>query len=255
LRRKVGEIVHFVFRPPAGPAASLLDLPWPVPLAHWSDDRLAHPYRAPGRRTVRFVSDGGRLYALKELPEPDARAEYVALSRLGAARLPAVLAEGVAVHRGPGLDAILVTRYQPGGVPLRALLSLGGPGQPGRFGARPIPPGELLDSLATLLARLHTAGIDWPGCGLSSALAQRTPRGLVSCVLTAGRGLARHCGGLGAEARREAVRRAMNVAGVELLDLEHRGQLRAGIDPVALASEFPRRYERAAEPRSLVKTR
>jgi hypothetical protein len=223
--------VRFLFRPPAGPAAALLDLPWTVPLADWSDDRIAVPYRSLGRRVVRFVSDGETLYVLKELPESAARGEYLALTQLADAGLPAVRPQGVVVqrgsHTGAELDAILVTRYADGTVPVRALLSAGAPVV--------MPPAALVDALAVLLVRLHARGFAWPECSPSAALVHRSGVALVLAAGTVRRGLTE-------SARLAGVRQAHNLTGVELLDVENRGVLRAGIDPIELAGELPRRY-------------
>ena len=223
--------MRFLFRPPAGPAAALLDLPWTVPLADWSDDRIAVPYASSCRRGARFVSDGETLYALKELPEAAARGEYLALTQLADAGLPAVRPQGVVVQRGrhtrTELDAILVTRYADGTAPVRALLSTDAPVR--------MPPAALVDALAALLVRLHVRGFAWPRCSPSAALAHRSGVALVLAAGTVRRGLTE-------QARLAGVRQAHNLTGVELLDLENRGLLRAGVDPIELAAELPRRY-------------
>ena len=57
--------MHFVFSPPAQAAAGLLDLPWSRPLEEWSDDRLTEiPQRGLSRHVVRFVAEGGEVFAL-----------------------------------------------------------------------------------------------------------------------------------------------------------------------------------------------
>jgi hypothetical protein len=146
-------------------------------------------------------------------------------------------------HTGAVLDAILVTRYLDGAVPLRALLSSDGPTQPGSARAvrrdPPVSPVDLLDALAALLVRLHRAGFSWDG-SLSSALAHRSGGALAALVLASGS--LRHRGPLTGAERLAGVRQALNGSGVELLDLENRGLLRPGIDPIALAGELPLRY-------------
>ncbi len=67
--------------------ASLLDLPWELPLARWSDP--AQEFRdlpvGPSRHLVRFLVHDGIVYALKELPaaggDPRVRASF-AISRM-----------------------------------------------------------------------------------------------------------------------------------------------------------------------------
>ena len=63
------------------------------------------------RHIVRFVADGGELYALKAINENLARREYRLLRELAELNVPAVHVVGIVVDRGPDLDAILVTRF------------------------------------------------------------------------------------------------------------------------------------------------
>jgi aminoglycoside phosphotransferase (APT) family kinase protein len=116
--------VRFVFAPPARDGAGLLTLPWSTPLEEWTDPRLVEP-RQPGlhRHVVRFVSEGGAVWVVKELPEHLARREYRLLRRLADLGIPAVTVLGVAVDRGPGIDAALVTRYLEYSTTYRALFS------------------------------------------------------------------------------------------------------------------------------------
>ena len=60
--------MRFVFTPPADHAAGLLTLPWREPLEEWRDERLVEiRQRGISRHVVRFVDEGGVVYALKEL--------------------------------------------------------------------------------------------------------------------------------------------------------------------------------------------
>ncbi len=60
--------MRFVFSPPADEAAGLLTLPFGVPLEQWEDERLVEiRQRGLSRHVVRFVAEGGELYALKAL--------------------------------------------------------------------------------------------------------------------------------------------------------------------------------------------
>ena len=69
--------MRFVFSPPADTAAGLLTLPWRRPLEDWEDERLIEiPQRGISRHVVRFVAEGGEVFALKEIPERLARREY-----------------------------------------------------------------------------------------------------------------------------------------------------------------------------------
>ena len=116
--------MRFIFTPPAPDSAGLLTLPWTTPLEEWDDPRLVTP-RGAGlhRHVVRFVSEGGALWVVKELPEHFARREYRLLRRLADLGIPAVEVLGVAIQRGPDMDAALVTRYLDFSTTYRALFS------------------------------------------------------------------------------------------------------------------------------------
>ena len=153
--------MRFVFAPPARDGAGLLSLPWPTPLEAWADPRLVEPrFEGLHRHVVRYVSEGGTMWVVKELPEHLARREYRLLRRLAEIGIPAVTL-GVVVDRGPDFDAALVTRYLDYSTTYRALFS-----QP-----RAMHPSTLLmDALVELLVRLHLAGFYWGDCSLSNAL-------------------------------------------------------------------------------------
>ena len=105
-------LVRFIFSPPADEAAGLLTLPFGEPLEEWQDERLVEiRQRGISRHVVRFVADGGELYALKSMSERLARREYRLLRALAALNIPAVEVVGVAIDRGSDEDAILVTRF------------------------------------------------------------------------------------------------------------------------------------------------
>src|SRR5579875_922491 len=102
--------MRFLFSPPANQATGLLSLPWTEPLENWHDERLVDVrQRGLHRHVVRFVSEGGRVYVVKELPEPLARREYTLLRQLASKGIPVVDVLGVAIDRPGDLDAILVT--------------------------------------------------------------------------------------------------------------------------------------------------
>jgi aminoglycoside phosphotransferase (APT) family kinase protein len=138
--------MRFVFSPPADEAAGLLTLPFGVPLEQWEDERLVEiRQRGLSRHVVRFVAEGGELYALKALSERLARREYRLLRALAELNVPAVEVVGIVVDRGPDLDAILVTRFLEYSTTYRALFSRPRVGQ---------PTDRLLDALVDLLGRL-----------------------------------------------------------------------------------------------------
>src|SRR5215469_14505386 len=104
--------MRFVFNPPALEAAGLLTLPWEFPLEDWRDERLVEiRQRGLSRHVVRFVTDGGELFALKSISEDLARREYRMLRALADLAIPAVEVIGIVIDRGPDSDAVLVTRF------------------------------------------------------------------------------------------------------------------------------------------------
>jgi hypothetical protein len=225
-----------VFSPPADAAAGLLDLPWSLPLTEWTDERLVEvPQRGISRHVVRFVSEDGRLYALKEISEPLARREYGNLRKLRELQIPAVEVLGFVVDRGENegteLDAILVTEYLDFSTSYRALLASPRSGH---------PTDRLLDAMVELLVRLHLAGFYWGDCSLSNTLFRRDAGSFEAYLVdtetsewhpTLSTGL-----------RHDDVSRASERVGGELLDLQAGGMLPAGIDPVEMSEEVEDRY-------------
>ena len=67
-----------------------LDFPWERPLVEWSDPRMVDFTAGVSRHVVRFVTEGGRAYALKETTLALARREYGLLRDLAEEDLPAV---------------------------------------------------------------------------------------------------------------------------------------------------------------------
>src|SRR5690349_10505275 len=123
--------MRFVFAPPADQTAGLLSLPWRQPLEEWEDERVVEiRQRGISRHVVRFVADGGRVYALKEIDERLARREYHLLRRLRDLEIPAVEVLGVVVDRPDDLDAMLVTSFLDHSISYRALFANPRGGQP-----------------------------------------------------------------------------------------------------------------------------
>ncbi|MFC9976757.1 DUF4032 domain-containing protein [Spirillospora sp. NPDC127200] len=225
--------MHFVFSPPAEAAAGLLDLPWREPLADWREDRIVEiRQRGLSRHVVRFVAEGGAVYALKELSDRLARREYRLLRRLRELGLPAVEAVGAVVERGPGTDAILVTRFLEHSISYRALFASPRGGQ---------PTDRLLDALVELLVRLHLAGFMWGDCSLSNVLF-RMDAGAFAAYLVDAETAELHPS-LSEGQRRYDVDLARERIAGELFDLAAAGTLPAGVDPVAVADDTVRRYE------------
>ena len=147
--------------------ASLLDLPWELPLADWDDPR--HRFRdlpvGPSRHLVRFLVHQGLVYALKELPAPVAGREFDVLRHLEEEKLPSVRAVGLAERPERG-DAVLVTEYLAHSLQYRRLL----------MRLRAITPTyreRLLDAMALLLVDLHRGGVYWGDCSLANTLFRR----------------------------------------------------------------------------------
>jgi len=226
--------LRFVFTPPAGEAAGLLTLPFDEPLEDWADDRLVEvSQRGISRHVVRFVAEGGELYALKSISERLARREYVLLRALAEQNIPAVKVVGIAVDRGPDADAILVTRFLEYGRTYRAVFSSPRGGQ---------PTDRLLDALAELLVRLHLSGFFWGDCSLSNALF-RYDAGTLEAYLVDAETSEQHPS-LTAGQRSFDIELAMERVYGELLDLEAGELLPPDVDPLETSEELGRRYER-----------
>ena len=224
--------MRFVFSPPTEDAAGLLTLPWEMPLADWTDDRLVEiRMRGISRHVVRFVEDGGELYALKALDERLARREYRMLRDLADAGVPAVKATGIVADRGKDADAILVTRFLDYSTTYRALFSSPRGG---------LPTDRLLDALVELLARLHLSGFFWGDCSLSNTLF-RYDAGALEAYLVDAETSERHPT-LTAGQRHYDVELAEERIGGELFDLQSGELLPEEVDPIAVADELPRRY-------------
>lgn len=145
-----------------------IDLPWTRPLAEWpaATPRLVEVQRGISRHEVVFLSYGHAIYAFKELPARNAEREFDLLRRLEDEGLPAVEPAGWAVVRqdGGAEASVLVTRFLDSSLPYRILFM--GQGLE-RYRDR------LLDAMASLLVRLHVAGVYWGDCSLSNTLFRR----------------------------------------------------------------------------------
>jgi hypothetical protein len=224
--------VRFVFSPPAESAAGLLTLPWREPLAEWTDERIQEiPQRGLSRHVVRFVAEGGEVWALKELPERLARREYQLLRHLKELGIPAVEVLGAVVERPDDQDSILVTRFLDYSSSFRALFA--NP-RGGHLTDR------LMDAQVELLARLHLAGFLWGDCSLSNTLF-RFDAGALAAYLVDAETAEVHDRLSEGQRRYELDVAFERVAG-ELLDLQAGGLLADEVDPVAVADELPRRY-------------
>jgi hypothetical protein len=126
-----------------------------------------------------FVAYDHGTYALKAMPERVVLKEYATLRALEDDRLPSVEPVGHArvLARGdeePG--GILITRYLDHSLPYRTLFKTSGLA---RYRDR------LLDAMASLLVRLHLAGVYWGDCSLSNTLFRRDAGELQSFLVDA----------------------------------------------------------------------
>ncbi|HKE72969.1 MAG TPA: DUF4032 domain-containing protein [Acidimicrobiales bacterium] len=224
--------MRFVFTPPAQEAAGLLDLPWTTPLSAWADKRLVVPrHTGVHRHQVRFASEGGLLWVVKELPERLARREYRMLRRLADLGIPAVTVLGVVVDRGPEIDAALVTRYLDYSTTYRTLFS-----EP-----RGLHPSDrLIDSLVELLVRLHLSGFWWGDCSPSNTLF-RLDAGALAAYLVDAETSELHPTLTDGQRAADVMLAGENLAG-EILDLAASGRLGADLDPADMAADLEARY-------------
>ncbi len=225
--------MRFLFRPPAADATGLLSLPWDQPLADWDPRLLLEvPQRGISRHVVRFVANGGHVFALKEINERLARHEYALLGEFEEEGLPTVSVLGICVDRPHDQEAILVTRYLEYSMSYRWLFS----SPRGDHSAE-----RLLDTMVELLVRLHLAGVFWGDCSLSNTLF-RPDAGALAAYLVDAETAERHPT-LSPGQRAYDVDLARERVGAELLDLQFGDLLPPDIDPIAVADSLAPRYE------------
>src|SRR6266702_3949050 len=110
-----------------GAATELLDLPFDVPLAEWTDQRLVQVPRGISRHVVRFVRVHTEIFAIKEANERYVLREHRLLHELSEKSVPVVDAFGTVVDRsdaaGEPLQALLITRHLPFSLPYRSLFT------------------------------------------------------------------------------------------------------------------------------------
>jgi hypothetical protein len=213
----------------------LIDLPWSTPLAAWDHPRLVRRARGQSRHVVRFVSDGERAYALKEMRERDAEREYTLLREIAAEQLPAVEAVGLVTGRespaGEPLDGVLITRFLDYSLPFRYLFGV-------EEGAGLGP--RLIDAAVVLLVRIHVEGFYWGDCSLSNLLFRRDAGALMAYLVDAE--TAEHRKPLPDGVRSVDVQLAKeNIAG-GLFDLLAEGHLSPDVDVPGLVDLVEERY-------------
>src|SRR5215469_5495034 len=224
--------MRFVFSPPAADVAGLLTLPWTDELSDWRDERLVEiRQRGISRHVVRFVVDGGELFALKSLSEQLARREYRMLRALADLSIPAVKVVGIVVDRGPDADATLVTRFLDFASTYRTVFCnpRSGPATD-----------RLLDALVELLVRLHLSGFFWGDCSLSNALF-RADAGTFRAYLVDTETSEKHATLTDGQRGFDLELATERVCG-ELMDLQAGNLLPDGVDPIEVSEELGRRY-------------
>lgn len=225
-----------LFDPAAHPRFD--DLPWATPLEEWKHPRLTDLPVGLHRHVVRFVKYDDQFYALKELPNRLAKREYRLLRTMNEQGLPVVAAVALVDERG-GPDPVLITRYLHYALPFRLLFDE----QPTIDTA--MDPdvdiaATLVESIATLLARLHTAGFYWGDCSLSNALFRRDELHLSAYALDTETGELHEQMSTG-QRLADVELAIVNVAG-GLADLAAAGQLPETVDPFEVAPQIGTTY-------------
>ncbi|MFE9063803.1 DUF4032 domain-containing protein [Streptomyces violaceusniger] len=215
--------------------ASLLDLPWNIPLEEWPKEHLVALPRGISRHVVRFAQAGGEIVAVKEVGEWAAVREYGLLRDLDRLAVPAVDALAVVTGRtdehGEPLEPALITRHLVGSQPYRSMF---------QTTMRPTTIRRLLDALAVLLVRLHLAGFAWGDCSLSNTLFRRDAGAYAAYLVDAETGQIQPKLTSGQRDYDVEVAR-VNIAG-ELMDLEASGSLHPSVDPVLFGEAIAERY-------------
>ncbi|MER8158733.1 DUF4032 domain-containing protein [Streptomyces sp. NPDC094472] len=215
--------------------ASLLDLPWNIPLEDWPEEHLVALPRGISRHVVRFAQAGGEIVAVKEVGEWAAVREYGLLRDLDRLAVPAVDALAVVTGRtdehGEPLEPALITRHLVGSQPYRSMF---------QTTMRPSTIRRLLDALAVLLVRLHLAGFAWGDCSLSNTLFRRDAGAYAAYLVDAETGQIQPKLTSGQREYDVEVAR-VNIAG-ELMDLEAGGSLHPSVDPVLFGEAIAERY-------------
>lgn len=208
---------------------ALLELPWRTPLALWPESAIVSLPKGISRHTVRFSSLGDRVVAIKETTAEMAAQEYEMLGALARLDVPCVERVAVIAGRtdaaGAPLPAALVTAHLRFSLPYRALFTQV---------LRPDTATRLVDALAVLLVRLHTAGFFWGDVSLSNALFRRDAGAFAAYLVDAETGELHEPGLSDGQREHDLEIAHTNIAG-EILDLAAGGRLEGGTDAVRLA--------------------
>ncbi len=218
-----------------GADLELFDLPWEVPLEDWPEELSVKVPEGTHRHVVRFINVSDTTLALKELPTRLAEREYEMLERLREERLPGVTLIGIATDRvdvaGEPLESVLVTRHLRYSLPYRHLFAEHR-GDELRY--------KMIDALAVLLVRIHTAGFFWGDCSLNNALFRRDAGALRAYVVDTE--TAEWHETLSPGQRQLDLTIATENALGGLLDLEAEGLLLSDVDPGDVTERLVERY-------------
>jgi hypothetical protein len=234
-----------LFDPAAHPRFD--DLPWATPLEQWVHPRLTDLPVGLHRHIVRFVQYDNQFYALKELPKRLAEREYGLLRTMNDRGLPVVAAVALVDERG-GPDPVLITRYLHYALPFRLLFDERLDNEANidpQLDPHLDPAATLVESIATLLARLHTAGFYWGDCSLSNALFRRDELHLSAYALDTETGELHEQMTRG-QRQTDVEVAVVNVAG-GLADLAAAGQLPDSVDPFEVAPQIGTTYDKIWE--------
>lgn len=216
--------------------ATLLDLPWDLPLDEWTEDDVVQLPKGISRHLVRFARLNGRVVAIKETTAEMATREYGMLRTLQRLEVPCVEPLAVIDDRvdasGEPLPAALVTRHLRFSLPYRALYS---------SSMQSSTAERLVDALAGLLVRLHLVGFYWGDVSLSNTLFRRDAGAFAAYLVDAETGELEPAGLSDGQRADDLEIARVNIAG-ELLDLAAGGRLDEAIDPVAVAGKIVEQY-------------
>ena len=187
------------------------------------------------RHVVRLIELGDASYVIKELPDDLVAREYRLLRELVDAGLPTAEVVAAVTGKQNGDDGMLITRHLDYSIPYRTLLT-------GRGLTIPYLGERVLDALVGLLVRLHLAGFFWGDCSLSNTLFRRDAGALSAYIIDLETG-ERYAQLSPGQRTLDLQVATENVAG-GLLDLQAGGRLKAGIDPIRVASQIEERYAR-----------
>ncbi|WP_404446596.1 DUF4032 domain-containing protein [Microbacterium marinum] len=216
--------------------AGLLALPWSTSLAEWPSDTIVSLPKGLSRHLVRFANLSGRVVAVKETTAEMARREYEMLGSLARLDVPCVgrvaVIDGRRTPKGEELPAALVTAHLKFSLPYRALFTQV---------LRPDTATRLVDALAVLLVRLHTAGFFWGDVSLSNTLFRRDAGAFAAYLVDAETGELHENGLTRGQREHDLDVARTNIAG-EIMDLEAGGRLEGGVDAVAIADGIMSSY-------------